>query len=36
MSYYDTVLKNFIISSDCPIGPREILLNGKGGLLFEI
>ena len=31
-----TVLKNFIISSDCPTGPREILLNGKGGLLFEV
>ena len=30
------VLKKFIISSDCPTGPREILLNGKGGLLFEI
>ncbi len=31
-----TVLKNFIISSDCPTGPKEILLNGKGGLLFEV
>jgi len=30
------VLKKFIISSNCPTGPREILLNGKGGLLFEI
>ncbi len=28
------VLKKFIISSDCPTGPREILLNGKGGILF--
>lgn len=25
----------FIISSDCKNGPREILLNGKGGLLYE-
>ena len=24
-----------IISSDCPTGPREILDNGKGGLLFK-
>ena len=30
------VLKKFIISSDCPTGPREILLNGKGGLLFKV
>ena len=29
------VLKKFIISSDCPTGPKEILLNGKGGLLFK-
>ena len=29
------VLKKFIISSDCPTGPREILMNGKGGLLFK-
>ena len=28
-------LKKFIISSDCPTGPREILNNGKGGLLFQ-
>ena len=28
-------LKKFIISSDCPTGPKEILLNGKGGLLFK-
>ena len=26
------VLKKFIISSDCPTGPREILINGRGGL----
>ena len=29
-------LKKFIISSDCPTGPKEILLNGKGGLLFKV
>ena len=30
------VLKKFIISSNCPTGPREILLNGKAGYLFRI
>jgi glycosyltransferase involved in cell wall biosynthesis len=30
------VLKKFIISSNCPTGPREILDNGKGGLLFKV
>ena len=30
------VLKKFIISSNCPTGPREILLNGKGGFLFKV
>ena len=29
-------LKKFIISSDCQTGPREILNNGKGGILFKI
>jgi len=29
-------LKKFIISSDCPTGPREILLNGKAGFLFRV
>ena len=29
-------LKKFIISSKCPTGPREILLNGKAGFLFKI
>ena len=29
------MLKKFIISSDCPTGPKEILLNGKGGFLFK-
>ena len=28
-------LKKFVISSDCPTGPNEILLNGKGGFLFK-
>tara|TARA_B100000073_G_scaffold218033_1_gene181394 strand:- start:295 stop:690 length:396 start_codon:yes stop_codon:yes gene_type:complete len=30
------LLKKFIISSNCPTGPREILLNGKAGLLFKV
>ena len=29
------VLKKYVISSNCPTGPREILLNGKGGSLFN-
>ena len=29
-------LKKFIISSDCPTGPKEILDNGKCGFLFKI
>ena len=29
-------LKKFVISSNCPTGPREILLNGKGGFLFPV
>ncbi len=29
-------LKKFIISSSCHTGPKEILLNGKGGLLFKV
>ena len=28
-------LKRFVISSDCPTGPKEILDNGKGGMLFK-
>ena len=30
------VLKKFIISSDCPTGPKEILKNGKYGYLFKV
>ncbi len=30
------VLRKFIISSNCPTGPREILLNGKAGFLFNV
>ncbi len=29
-------LNKFIISSDCPTGPNEILDNGKGGLLYKV
>jgi len=29
-------LKKVVISSDCPTGPKEILDNGKGGLLFKM
>jgi len=28
-------LKKFVISSNCPTGPNEILNNGKGGILFK-
>ena len=30
------VLKRFIISSNCPTGPAEILSYGKGGFLFKV
>ena len=30
------VLKKFIISTNCPTGPREILQNGRGGFLFKV
>jgi glycosyltransferase involved in cell wall biosynthesis len=30
------ILKKFIISTNCDTGPREILDNGKGGMLFKI
>ena len=29
-------LKKFVISSNCPTGPGEILDNGKGGMLFKV
>ena len=29
-------LKKFIISSNCKVGPREILQSGKGGILFKV
>ncbi len=29
-------LNKFVISSNCPTGPKEILLNGKGGLFFKV
>ena len=29
------VLKKLVISSNCPTGPKEILSNGKSGLLFK-
>lgn len=29
-------LKKFVISSNCQTGPKEILINGKGGLLFKV
>ena len=29
-------LNKFVISSNCPTGPKEILLNGRGGLLFKL
>jgi len=30
------LLKKFVISSNCPTGPKEILLNEKGGFLFKV
>ena len=29
------IMNKFIISSNCPTGPREILINGKAGYLFK-
>ena len=29
-------LKKFVISSNCPTGPREILINGNLGYLFQM
>jgi len=30
------LLRKFIITTDCPTGPREIILNGKGGFIFKV
>ena len=30
------LLKKFIITTDCPTGPKEITLNGKGALIFKV
>ena len=30
------VLKKFVISSNCPTGPKEILDNGRGGHIFQM
>ena len=29
-------LKKYVISSNCPTGPKEILKNGKNGSLFKV
>jgi len=29
-------LNKFVISTNCPTGPNEILCNGKGGMLFNV
>ena len=29
-------LKKLIISTNCKVGPKEILQSGKGGLLFKV
>ena len=36
MIYRSGCFVEFIISSNCPTGPREILLNGKAGFLFNV
>ena len=30
------ICNGMVISSDCPVGPREILENGKSGILFSV
>ena len=30
------LLKKFIITTNCPTGPKEITLNGKGALIFKV
>ena len=30
------LLRKIIITTNCPTGPKEIILNGKGGVIFEI
>ena len=30
------ILDKLIISSNCPVGPTEILENGKSGILFNV
>ena len=30
------VLKRLIISTDCNTGPKEILQNGEGGILYKV
>ena len=33
--YWCSFMNKTILSSDCASGPKEILLNGKGGFLFK-
>ena len=33
---WSCLLKKLIISSDCKVGPREILQAGKGGFLYKV
>ena len=36
MYYWSFNIKKIYYFSKCPTGPQEILLNGKGGLLFNV